>query len=85
MIHSLSGGSIKDVGNHTFVKIEREDQTDPLWLICDGFKVDVGSTVVFEDKRGWLKRAQVILVDRNVSGQTPPIPLNRIGKALKVE
>ena len=85
MIHSLSGGSIKDVGNHTFVKIEREDQTDPLWLICDGFKVDVGSTVVFEDKRGWLKRAKVIQVDRNVSGQTPPIPLNRIGKALKVE
>ena len=83
MIHSLAGGVIKDGGMHTFVKVE--NGAGAIWLLCDDFSVEVGDTVVYEGKDGWLKRGIAVKVDKNVSGQTPPVPINRIGIALKVE
>ncbi|MBQ8726356.1 MAG: hypothetical protein IJY84_04595 [Clostridia bacterium] len=86
MIHSLSGGSIKDLGNFTFVKVESHDSPSQfIWLKCTGFTVEVGSTVVYEDKNGWLKRGKVVRVDKGVSGQTPPAPLKGMANVLKVE
>ena len=85
MIHSLSGGVIKSADKHTFIKVQVENLDQSVWLVCDDFSVNEGDIAVYEDKNGWLKRGKVVKVDRGVSGQTPPVPMNRIGVALKIE
>jgi hypothetical protein len=45
----------------------------------------VGDIAVYENKKGLICRGKVIRVDENVSGQTPPVPMNRISLALKIE
>ena len=86
MIHSLSGGSIKDAGSYTFVKVEDCDMpTKFIWLKTDSLQVEVGNTVVYEGKNGWLKRGVAVRVDKGVSGQVPPAPLKLMPEVLKVE
>ena len=84
MIHSLSGGVIKSDEIYTFIKIEIENLVY-VWLICPFAGVKVGDIAYFEDKSGWVKNGKIVRIDEKVSGQTPPVPKNRIGVALKVE
>ena len=86
MIHSLSGGSIKDAGSFTFVKVEVADcPTKFIWLKTNSLQVEIGDMVVYEDKSGWLKRGVVVRVDKGVSGQVSPAPLKSMAEILKVE
>ena len=83
MIHSLSGGVIKENGNHTFIKVESLGY--PLWLICDGFEVEVGDVAVYEDRKGDIARGKVVRVDKNVSSQCSPFPMSKMKSVLKIE
>ena len=84
MIHSLSGGVIKSDEAYTFIRVEVSGCLY-VWLICPFCDVEVGDMAYYEDKNGWIKSRKIIRVDKNVSGQTPPVPKTRIGMALKIE
>ena len=84
MIHSLSGGVIKSSKNYNFIKVE-DGLGGFIWLACDGFSAMVGDIAVYENKKGLICRGKVMRVDENVSGQTSPVPMNRISLALKIE
>lgn len=82
MIHSLSGGVIKDYGAYTFVKVIFEADDRPYWYIAD-FPVEEGDKVIAPfGKIDTPREATAIKVEKNVSGQVTPIPLNSAKKLL---
>lgn len=84
MIHSLSGGVIKDYGSYTFVKVIFDGEERPYWYISD-FHVEEGYKVTAPFGRADMPReATVIKVESNVSGQVTPIPLKTAKKLLGV-
>lgn len=84
MIHSLSGGVIKDSGSYTFVKVRFEDEDRPYWYVSD-FSVSEGDKVTAPFGKADMPREAVVLkVERNVSGQVTPIPLKTAKKLLGV-
>lgn len=84
MIHSMSGGVLSEFDTYTFVKVAFEDGARPYWYVSD-FAVSAGDTVT-APFGGGVKRATVITVEQNVSGQVTPIPLRSAKKLIaKVE
>ena len=84
MIHSMSGGIIKDVGTYTFVKIvfDDDEQKTPYWYISD-FSVEVGDSVSApRGKADMVGIATVVKVEPNVNGQVTPIPLRSAKKLI---
>ena len=82
MIHSLSGGVIKDYGAYTFVKVVFEGEERPYWYISD-FAVEEGDKVNAPfGKADMPREATVVKVEKNVSGQVTPIPLKTAKKLL---
>ena len=80
MIHSLSGGVIKDYGSYTFVKVTFEGDERPYWYIAD-FSVEEGDKVTAPfGKFDTPREATVIKVERNVNGQVTPIPIRSAKK-----
>lgn len=81
MIHSMSGGVIKDAGAYTFVKV-RFDDGGIAWYITD-FDVAEGDRV--KAPRGMQNvgtPAAVVKVEYNVNGQVTPVPLKRVKKLI---
>lgn len=82
MIHSLSGGVIADNGYYTFVKVVFEDERyadRPYWFVSPTSSVEVGNAVLASpSKQSPALRARVVKVEKNVSSQCSPIPMNRI-------
>lgn len=77
MIHSLSGGIIKDAGSFTFVKVVFDGEDTPYWFISD-FPVKDGDRVVApKGKFDMPTAATVLRVENNVNGQVAPIPVKR--------
>lgn len=86
MIHSMSGGVIKDPGAYTFVKIAFDDDPEntPHWYISD-FSVEAGDRVSAPRGRADMPaRATVLRVEKNVSGQVTPVPLRLAKKLLNL-
>ncbi len=84
MIHSMSGGIIKDVGTYTFAKVvfDDDEQKTPFWYISD-FSVNVGDSVCApRGKANMPAQATVVKVENNVSGQVTPIPLRSAKKLI---
>lgn len=82
MIHSLSGGIIKDAGSYTFVKVEFDDGTR--WYISD-FPVEQGDKVCAPfGKADMPKIGVAVKVENNVSGQVTPIPVKAAKKLISV-
>lgn len=80
MIHSLSGGVLSEYGSYTFVKVTFEDGARPYWYVSD-FEVSEGD-IVLAPFGGGAKRATVVKVEQNVSGQVTPIPLRSAKKLI---
>lgn len=82
MIHSLSGGVIKENGVYTFAKTEIDGA--PFWFIApDG--VEAGDRVIAPVGKNNVMRAGVVRkVERNVSGQCAPFPMNRMKRIARV-
>ena len=86
MIHSMSGGVIKDPGAYTFVKIAFDDDPEntPHWYISD-FSDEAGDRVSAPRGRADMPaRATVLRVEKNVSGQVTPVPLRSAKKLLNL-
>ena len=75
MIHSLSGGVIRENGVHTFAKVEVEGL--PYWYLARE-KTEAGDKVLVPfGKRGEIKCGVVLRVEE-CSEQTAPCPMNRV-------
>ena len=74
MIHSLSGGVIKDGGRHTFVKVKFDDGEER-WYLSDEFSPLNGMKVAVNYN---------VRVDTNLSGQATPIPVKRAESVISV-
>ena len=81
MIHSMSGGVIKDTGSYTFVKILFDGEETPRWYISE-FDLDEGDRVTAPDFNNRVAPATVVRVERNVSGQVTPVPVRRAKKII---
>lgn len=83
MIHSLSGGIIKDYGSYVFVKVVFDDAPTPYWYVSD-FDVEPGDRVSAPKGRANTPTAAtVVKVESNVSGQVTPVPLKSAKRLLK--
>lgn len=83
MIHSMSGGVIKDNGYYTFAKVELDGL--PCWYVSPVSSVEVGDRVIVPfGKRETLREGVVLKVERNVSEQCSPVPMNRIRSIEKI-
>lgn len=80
MIHSLAGGVVKESQFFDFVKVKFDDGSS-FWYINDIFDLKVGDYVLAPiGKNEILTRAEVLRIDKNINGQTSPIPLKRMKK-----
>lgn len=85
MIHSMSGGVIKDAGSHTFVKVLFDGEDTPFWYVTDLF-VEQGDMVKAPRGRENAPAiGTVVRVEQNVSGQVTPIPLRSAKRIISVE
>ncbi len=84
MIHSMSGGVIKDVGRYTFVKVvfDGDEEARPYWYISE-FAVEEGDVVTAPfGKADMPRRGVAVKVERNVSGQVTPVSVRTAKKLL---
>ena len=80
MIHSLAGGVVKESQFFDFVKVKIDDGSS-FWFINDIFDLKIGDCVLAPiGKNEVLTKAVVVRIDKNVNGQTSPIPLKRMKK-----
>lgn len=81
MIHSMSGGIIRDYGSYMFVKVKIDVADSAYWYISD-IDLEIGDRVrVPFGKNGVEKSATVVKIE-NVSGQVTPIPLKSARKVI---
>lgn len=83
MIHSLSGGVIKDGGLHTFVKVRIDGEPNARWYLSDDMPVLVGMRVVVpsggKNVEGVAER-----VDRGLTVQATPVPFGKAERVISV-
>ena len=78
MIHSLAGGVVKEAEFFDFVKVKTDDGCS-FWFINDIFDLKIGDLVLAPiGKNNVLTKAVVERIDKNVNGQTSPLPLKRM-------
>ena len=73
MIHSLSGGVIRDNFKYTFVKVEIDGT--PYWYLSPTSAIEAGARVSVPFGKGDLPREGVVL---KTDAQCAPVPMNRI-------
>ncbi len=83
MIHSLSGGVIKDGGLHTFVKVDFGNDV-VRWFLCDDYPVEVGYNVIAPLGRQ-SARGVAVRVDKWVDERSTPIPYKHAQSVISVE
>lgn len=82
MIHSMSGGVIRDQGSYIFVKVALDGDPAPRWYIAE-FDVEEGDRVSVPIGRAQTPApATVLRVESNVSGQVTPVPLRSAKKII---
>ena len=85
MIHSLSGGVIRDYENYIYVFVEIEDGADKgvkRWYISPFLKIKVGDRA--EVPTGPRTATAKILRVENVTAQTAPFPVKRTAEILRI-
>ena len=79
MIHSLCGGVIRENGMFDFAKVTFAGEERPYWYLCPFPDAEAGRKVIAPFGRGDALRTGVIVrIERNVSEQAAPYPMNRI-------
>ena len=76
MIHSLSGGVIRDNFKHTFVKVEIEGA--PYWYLSPTSKIAVGDRVSVPFGKNDFPREGIVLKVEEADSLCAPVPMNRI-------
>ncbi len=82
MIHSLSGGVIKENGRHTFVKVEVNGA--PYWYLSPTSKIAAGARVSVPFGKGDLPAEGTVLKVEEADGQCAPVPMNRIREIYEI-
>ncbi len=85
MIHSLSGGIMKDKKVLDFAKVEILDDyySGTFWYISNIKNLKENDIVLVPFKNGDITlKAKVLRVDKNVKEDSAPIPVKRIGTIL---
>ena len=82
MIHSLSGGVIKDGGRHDFVKLKFQSGEER-WYLSDEFSLSVGMKAI-AFLNGKTQTGEVVRADSNLSAQATPVPLKTAEKIVNV-
>lgn len=83
MIHSLSGGVIAENGYETFVKVEVNGA--PYWHLSPTDKIEEGALVSVPFGRGGVPAQGVVRkVEKHVSVQCAPVPMNRVKTLLAI-
>ena len=78
MIHSMSGGVIREAKIYDFAKVEIEDE-GVFWYILENVRLKEGDFVVVPfgiDNK--LVKGKILRIDKNVSAQNAPFPIKRI-------
>ena len=83
MIHSLSGGELKINNSYDFAKVENLNNGDIYWYISPFPSLKINDIVLVPLKENQIK-GRVIRIDKNVSEQSFPIPINRMRKIIKI-
>lgn len=76
MIHSLSGGVIKENGEFTFVKVEIDGK--PYWYLSPFSTVREGDKVTVPFGKSEGRRHGVVIKVEECKEQCAPVPMNRI-------
>ncbi len=80
MIHSLSGGVVKEDRSGDFAKVEIEGEGF-FWYLSDIFGLKEGDFVLVPfGKTNKLVRAKVIRIDKDISYKASPIPFKHAKK-----
>ena len=88
MIHSLAGGILSDNKKLDFAKVEilSDYYSGTFWYITEIPKLKVGDIVVVPfGKNEILVEGKVLKIDKNISSQTPPVPLKTAKKILRIK
>ena len=84
MIHSLSGGVIREKKYYDYAKV-RFDSGEIYWYISTFENLKPGDRVLVPAGRDEQKmEAYVIRIDKHVSEQVSPIPAKRAKKIIKI-
>lgn len=81
MIHSLSGGVIKENGTYTFAKVEIEGL--PYWYLAPD-ETKAGDRVLVPFGKSGLPREGIVLRVEVCSAQVAPVPMNRVKEVLQI-
>ncbi len=85
MIHSLSGGIMKDKKVFDYVKVELQDDyySGTFWYISNIKGLKEGDLVFVPFKNGDLSlKAKVLRVDKNVKEENFPIKTKKLGQII---
>ena len=85
MIHSLSGGIMKDKKVFDYVKVELQDDyySGTFWYISNIKGLKEGDLVLVPFKNGDLSlKAKVLRVDKNVKEENFPIKTKKMGQII---
>ena len=85
MIHSLSGGIMKDKKVFDYVKVELQDDyySGTFWYISNIKGLKEGDLVLVPFKNGDLSlKAKVLRVDKNVKEENFPIKTKKLGQII---
>lgn len=81
MIHSMSGGVIKEKGLYTFLKVEVDGA--PYWYLSPK-RAEAGQRVLVPFGKGDLPREGVVLKAEEAEACCAPYPMNRIREIYEI-
>ena len=82
MIHSLSGGVIKENLKYTFVKVEMRGT--PCWYLSPTSKIEAGAKVLAPFGKGGVPAEGTVLKVEEADAQCAPVPMNRIREIYQI-
>ena len=87
MIHSLAGGNIQNLKYANFVKVQiitSPFTNDIYWYIAFGTE-NIGDMVIVPiGKNNTQVQGKVLRIEKNVSAQVAPVPINRAKRVIRV-
>ena len=85
MIHSMAGGSIKDLTYSDYAKVEILEGTFEgklLWFKSPFFNLKIGDIVLVETDLQ--VKGKVVKIDHNISNQIAPLSLRKTKNIIKI-
>ncbi|MGN1201562.1 MAG: hypothetical protein ACI4R8_04860 [Candidatus Caccovivens sp.] len=79
MIHSMSGGVVREKKFYDFAKVQLEISGETRFFICNDKNLKEGDCVLVPyGKNDLLEKGKILRIDRNVNEQVAPMPVGRM-------